>query len=107
MVDTQQIKLNVCALCSDTSAWVTNKNFKNLTKCEFTEQMKTKYINLYNSSSTLFERCISGDLNTQQLTFMLEMIDKVNGGADYHTTSVEVGQKLVDIYVKPLIENKD
>ena len=50
---------------------------------------------------------MKGDLNLQQLTFMLQMIEKVNRGADYQTTSTEVGQRLVDVYVKPLIENKE
>ena len=33
------------------------------------------------------------------------MIDKVNNGQDYQTASQEVGQKLVDVYVKPLIKD--
>ena len=74
---------------------------------EFTEVMKSKYEYLYSNSSTLFERSMKGDLNMQQLNFMLDMIEKVNAGADYQTTSTVVGQRLVNIYVKPLIDDKE
>ncbi len=107
MLDIQKIKTEVYSLCDDTKNWLLNRDYKSLNKDEFTERMKFKYEYLYSNSSTLFERCILGDLNTQQLEFMLQMIEKVNGGADYHTTSTEVGQRLVDVYVMPLIENKN
>jgi hypothetical protein len=107
MLDTQKIKNEVHSLSLDTRKWHSKREFYNLNLEEFTNEMKIKYEYLYTNSSTLFERSMKGDLNIQQLTFMLQMIEKVNAGADYQTTSTEVGQRLVDIYVKPLIEKKD
>jgi hypothetical protein len=107
MLDTQKIKFEVDGLCIDTRKWHSKREFRDLNLEEFTDAMKLKYEYLYTNSSTLFERCMKGDLNLQQLTFMLQMIEKVNRGADYQTTSTEVGQRLVDVYVKPLIENKE
>jgi hypothetical protein len=112
MLDTHKIKAEAIGLCDDTKLWYykcENNNFDNNSniytdKASFTELMKIKYNYLYTNSSTLFERCLVGDLNMQQFHFMLEMLDKVNSGADYQTTSTEVGQRLVDVYVKPLIE---
>ena len=49
---------------------------------------------------------MTGELNTEQLEFMLKMLDKVNNGADYQKTSTEVGQHMVDVYVKPMLDNK-
>jgi len=107
MLDTQKIKSEVDGLCTDTRKWHSKREFSDLNLEEFTDAMKAKYEYLYSNSSTLFERCMKGDLNLQQLIFMLQMIEKVNRGADYQTTSTEVGQRLVDVYVKPLIENKE
>lgn len=107
MLDTQKIKSEVDNLCTDTRKWHAKREYRDMNLEEFTEEMKNKYNYLYTNSSTLFERCMKGDLNIQQLNFMLQMIEKVNAGADYQTTSTEVGQRLVDVYVKPLIENKD
>jgi hypothetical protein len=108
MVDTQKIKTEVKGLCDDAQLWYYKyKNSNNIAtaKIEFKEEMKKKYEYLYTNSSTLFERCILGELNIQQLNYILSMIEKVNSGADYKTTSTEVGQHMVDIYVKPLLEN--
>jgi hypothetical protein len=107
MLDTQKVKSEVDGLCADTRIWHSKRDYRNLNFEEFTEIMKTKYEYLHTNSSTLFERCMKGDLNLQQLDFMLRMIEKVNAGADYQTTSTEVGQRLVDVYVKPLIDDKD
>ena len=107
MLDTQKIKSEVDSLCNDTRKWHSKREFSDLNLEEFTDAMKAKYEYLYTNSSTLFERCMKGDLNLQQLTFMLQMIEKVNRGADYQTTSTEVGQRLVDVYVNQLIENKE
>ena len=107
MLDTEKIRKEVNDLCTDTRKWHSKREFGDLNIDEFTEAMKGKYEYLYTNSSTLFERSMKGDINMQQLNFMLEMIAKVNAGADYHTTSTVVGQRLVDVYVKPLIDDKE
>jgi hypothetical protein len=106
MLDTGKIKTDVEELLSDTRKWHAKREFGNMNYDEFTEAMQSKYEYLHTNSKTLFERCIQGDLNLLQLNYMLSMIERVNNGADYHSTSVEVGQKLVDVYVKPLIDKK-
>lgn len=106
MLDIHKIKLEVNALGTDTQLWHSKQDFCNMEWSEFVEAMKLKYEYLFTNSATLFERVMQGDLNMQQFDYMLAMIDKVNKGADYHETSVEVGQKLVDIYVKPMLDKK-
>ena len=69
----------------------------------FTEKMTQKYEYLSTKSSTLFEQCIKGDLNMEQFKYMMNKLEEVNTGKDYNTVSQEIGQKLVDVYVKPLI----
>ena len=106
MLDTEKIKEEVNNLLDDTRKWNLQTDYYNINIDEFTNLMKIKYEYIYANSSTLFERCIKGDLNIDQLSYMLKMIEKVNSGADYQKTSTEFGQRLEDIYVKPLIENK-
>ena len=107
MLETKKIKNEVQRLSEDTIHWHHKRIYTDKNKEEFTTEMKSKYEYLYTNSSTLFERCIQGELNMQQLNYILSMIEKVNGGADYQTTSTEVGQFMVDVYVKPLLDNKE
>jgi hypothetical protein len=107
MLDTSKLKSEVHALAADTRAWHSKRDFRDMDRTAFVEAMKVKYEYLFTNSATLFERVMQGDLNMQQLDYMLLMIDKVNNGADYHNTCVEVGQKLVDVYVKPMLDKKN
>lgn len=107
MLDTIKLKSEVYELGTDTRTWHSKRDFRDMNREEFVEAMKIKYEYLFTNSATLFERVMQGDLNMQQLDYMLAMIDKVNNGADYHQTSVEIGQKLVDVYVKPMLDKKN
>lgn len=107
MVDTIILRREVAELNDETRKWQSKRaEYRDMSIETFTEQMKMKFEYLFTNSSTLFERCIKGDLNMEQFNYMVNMIDKVNSGKDYQAVSQEVGQKLVDIYVKPLIEDK-
>jgi len=105
MVDTIILRKEVKELNDETRKWQLKRHeYREMSIETFTEEMKIKYEYLYTNSSTLFERCVKGDLNMEEFNYMVNMIDKVNSGKDYQAVSQEVGQKLVDIYVKPLIE---
>ena len=107
MVETSIIRREVEELLDETHKWQSKRpEYRDMSIELFTEQMQSRFEYLFTNSSTLFERCIKGDLNMEQFNYMISMIDKVNSGKDYQTASTEVGQKLVDIYVKPLIEDK-
>ncbi len=97
------IKEEVLGLMSDTRSWIAKRGITNISKEQFTAEMTMKYEHLYTNSSTLFERCIAGDLNMEQFNYMISMLEKLNTGKDYQQVSTEVGQKLVDIYVKPML----
>ena len=106
MINPEQIRQEVLAIMADTRFWHSQREFKGLTKEQFIDQMKIKYEYLHTNSSTLFERCIAGDINMSQFNYMLSMLEKVKAGKDYEQVSVEVGQKLVDVYVKPMLNEK-
>jgi hypothetical protein len=104
MSDIDRIKTEVIDLMQETRKWHSQREYKNLSREEFIEKMKVKFEFLYCKSSTLFNNAIAGDLNMNQLNYMLLMLKKVNEGGDYHKVSTEVGQNLVDVYVKPLLD---
>jgi hypothetical protein len=55
---------------------------------------------------TLFEKAMSPTFNQAQLDMMLTMLDKMSKGMTQHQASVVVGQKLVDAYVKPMLDGR-
>ena len=107
MLDTIIIRKEVIELCNESRYWqLKSPEYRDMTIEIFTGQMKSKYNYLYTNSSTLFEQCINGDLNIEQFKYMMIKLEEVNCGKDFNTASQEIGQKLVDVYVKPLIEDK-
>ena len=107
MSNPTKIREEVIDLMTDTRSWIAKREITNISMDQFKAEMTLKYEYLYTNSSTLFERCILGDLNMDQFNYMISMLEKLNSGNDYQKVSTEVGQKLVDIYVKPLLnENK-
>ena len=109
-IDTKLIKDDVYNLINDTNSYKQkhpHSQYRDMTQEQYTQQMQNKYPYLYSNSATLFDRCIQGDLNISQFEYMLNMLDKVNNGADYKQTSIAVGQKLVDVYVKPMLDKNN
>ena len=106
MINTSKIKKEVLDLIFDINQWKYKNDYLGYTQTEFSENMSKKYEYLYTNSKTLFERCILGNLKIEHLDYILSMIEKVNNGGDFKKISQEVGQKMVDFYVKPVLEKK-
>jgi len=77
MLDTSKIREEVKGLTLDTRKWHAKREYRDLDRNGFIELMKLKYEYLTTNSNTLFERCIQGDLNIQQLEYMLDMVERV------------------------------
>ena len=74
---------------------------------EFDKEIKVVYQDFYLKYPALFSKIIDGSLEKNQFNFMLNMMGKVkNEELSDHDASVQVGQVLVDKYVKPLIDEK-
>jgi len=106
-MDVELLRKEVLELIQDKNKWLMKFDYRDLNKEQFVDQMQSKYQYLYTNSSTLFNRCLEGDLNIEQFNYMLKMLEKVNAGKDFQQVSQELGQKLVDIYVKPLVKDKE
>ena len=106
-IDTIKLRQEVNELFNESRNWQLKRpEYRDISIELFTEKMKLKYDYLNTNSSTLFEQCIKGELNMEQFKYMMNKLDEVNAGKDYNKASQEIGQKLVDIYVKPLIGEK-
>mgnify|MGYP000871656693 FL=1 len=106
-INTIKLRQEVSELCNESHNWQLKRpEYRDISIELFTEQMKLKYEYLNIHSSTLFEQCIKCEINMEQFKYMMNKLDEVNSGKDYNTASQEIGQKLVDVYVKPMIGEK-
>lgn len=83
------------------------KKKKNMTSEEFDKDIKLKYKEFNLTYPALFSKILDGTLEKKQFNYMLGMMSRVrNEELSDHDASVQVGQVLVDKYVKPLVDNK-
>lgn len=69
------------------------------------EQIKSAMGSFVTQYPTLFQAAVEPHFDESKLAFMLGVMDKMaGGGMSQHQASVIVGQKLVDSYVKPMID---
>ena len=71
------------------------------------KKMQEKFSLIYKQQPSIFKMCLDGSMDIERLTFMINMVKKVkSNNISEHDASVEVGQRLVDEFVKPKIEEK-
>ena len=91
-------------LLDDYKNYKNKKTHKTNTEEEFNKLMKEKYIILSNNYNTIFNQCLTGTMDMEILTYMINQINNINKNKiSKHDASVNVGQKLVDKFVKPKI----
>ena len=79
----------------------------NYHKKEFEDQVRLEFSQFENKYPALFKKLINRDCDPDQLEFVLNRLEQVRTGMkSQHDASVEVGQVLVDKYVKPELEKK-
>jgi hypothetical protein len=79
----------------------------NLSNEDFEAAMTSKFPYLAENAKTLFSRCCTGDMDDTKINYMINMMRKViSGKKSEHDASVNIGQRLVDEYVMPLIKDK-
>ena len=81
---------------------------KNNRHVNFRVNVSERYKEFENKYPTLFRKIIESDCDSRQLDFMLHKLDQVRiGNQSQHDASVDVGQLLVDKYVKPELAKKN
>lgn len=93
------------SLNKDFNNYKSKKDFKNLSLEEFNQKMNDKYTILKNNFNVIFQQCITGHMDLDILSYMINQAKNVNNKKETsHNASVKVGQKLVDKLIKPNID---
>ena len=94
-------------LLSDYKDYSNKKKFKNHTAQSFEAEMNGKYGYLKNNVVTIFNSCLKGDMNLKVLTYMINQAKELKkNNISNHDASVNVGQVLVDTFVKPNLDKE-
>ena len=85
---------------------------KNKTRTlELKNECKQKYEKLYNMSEKLFDKIYEKDCSETDITIIKKMItmkiQKDNGFIDKLNADKAIGETLCDIYVKPMLNEKN
>lgn len=82
-------------------------NYKDLSKEEFEAKMKQEYNKFYEASPHIFNKTIIGTIDTTVFAyFIAKAKDMQKNKISKHDASVDIGQKLVDTFVKPHLNKK-
>tara|TARA_B100000035_G_C20937250_1_gene525772 strand:- start:737 stop:1060 length:324 start_codon:yes stop_codon:yes gene_type:complete len=80
--------------------------YRNKTMGQFEADMKEKYPEFNESHPEIFKSVLSGSLDMNMFKYMISMLKKMErGNITERNASIEVGQVLVDKYVKPLVDD--
>jgi hypothetical protein len=75
---------------------------------KYESEMIEKYNYLYKNVNSIFNICLKGDMDINVLTYMINQAKNIkNNKISQEDASVKIGEKLVDTYVKPLIDKEN
>ena len=90
---------------SDYNDFTRKKQFKNCSYEEYKNKMIEKYNTFSIENSSIFEKCITGNMDINILTFMITQAKQIqNNNISNYDASVKVGEKLVDKFIKPHLD---
>lgn len=73
---------------------------------EYVKEMKSNFEEFSEDYPGLFDKILNGTIQDKQFQNMLFLLKKMEGGEmSEHDASVQVGQNLVDEFVKPVLPN--
>ena len=82
-------------------------DFKNMKFDEFQAEMEKRYSELNNSFNFIFIKAISGSLDNNVFTYMIEKAKSIQKNKiSNFDASKQVGEKIVDTFIKPNIKKK-
>ena len=104
-MDLDKVYSDAKLLNNDYNKYSTKKDYKNLTYDEFVIKMNEKYDFLNKNCNGIYRQCIEGKMDLEILSYMVQQAKNVNKNkVSSHNAEVNVGQKLVDKLIKPIIE---
>ena len=94
------------SLLQDHADYKSNIKFKDYTDESFKLEMIDKYIYLNTTVKSIFDLCLSGKMDLKILSYMISQIKNIKtNNISKHDASVNVGEKLVDTFIKPKLNN--
>ena len=88
--------------------YINKKKYKGLTQEEFVNIMENEHENIKDKFSSIFKQCVSGHMDLKVITYMINQAKEIkNKKISKHNASVNVGQKLVDTFIKPKMDKKE
>ena len=87
--------------------FINKKNYKDLSHDEFKKKMEDEYSYLNTNNKSIFTKTIEGQIDLTIFSYMVNKAKDIQKNKiSNHDASVDVGQKLVDTFVKPNLPNK-
>ena len=84
------------------------KNFEENNKTGLEDYLDKKFSDLKKDKLPIYNMCLNGTMDFSRLEYMINMAKNVkNNTISKHNAAVEVGQRLVDEFVKPKLDSKD
>jgi len=88
--------------------FISNKKNIYKNKEEFISAMTKKYENMASNQTKIFEQCVSGHMNIEIFTYMIQQAKQVQQHKiSGHDASIKVGEELVEKFIKPKIKIKN
>jgi hypothetical protein len=82
------------------------ENKKRMSEKELQATLEVIYEDFNTEYPIIFKKILNGTLEKRQFSYMLAMLEKIkNNELSQHDASVNVGQVLVDKYVKPVLKD--
>lgn len=104
MLDPDRVLKEVNEIREKRTQW-DNGNFMRGTSIEeFISAMEEQYSYLNNNAVTLFQKCISKDLDMNRLREMIGYLRQMKRGRDKESIEKEIGEKLANRYVQPVLD---
>jgi hypothetical protein len=112
MSDPYVIEMQINALLKDRRDWVSGKKYTTCNRETFHKKMQEVYSYLHTSSASLFNRTVSGEMDSQkaqaQIKYMLDILKQVHNGKLTQDNADKVfGTEMHTKYVKPVVDKLD
>ena len=107
-INYDKLLIDIKKLQKDCKDYTNKKKYGDLSQNEFEEKMVKEYSYIKNNFASIFTQCISGHMDLNVITYMINQAKEIQKNKiSNHDASVNVGQKLVDTYIKPNLEKKN
>jgi hypothetical protein len=108
-INYDKLLLDIKILHKNYTDFTNKKRYKDLTEEQFLEQMTNDHGYVKEKFSSIFDKCVTGRMDLNVVTYMIKQAkDIAQNKISNYDASVNVGQKLVDKFIKPgMNKNKD